>query len=190
MGWAEFAGVRVRVHPGVFVPRRRTEALVRAAVAVTRPGAVVLDLCCGTGAIGAAIAAAVPGVRLWASDVDPVAVRCARENLARVRRRRAARRCGRRGAESPPRWRRRHRSQRAVRALGRGGLPTGRGADARAEDRAGRRRRWPGRAASGRDASAVLVTAGRLAASPNARWTRRRRPCAVLRDSGLIASAA
>ena len=82
VGWAEFAGVRVRVYPGVFVPRRRTEALVRAAVAVTRPGAVVLDLCCGTGAIGAAIATAVPGVRLWASDVDQAAVRCARENLA------------------------------------------------------------------------------------------------------------
>jgi release factor glutamine methyltransferase len=42
----------------------------------------VVDLCCGTGAIAAAIAAAVPAVRLWASDVDPVAVRCARENLA------------------------------------------------------------------------------------------------------------
>ncbi len=84
VGWAEFAGVRVVVHPGVFVPRRRTEALVRVAVAVTRSGAVVLDLCCGTGAIGAAIAAAVPGVRLWASDIDPAAVRCARENLAHL----------------------------------------------------------------------------------------------------------
>lgn len=81
VGWADLAGVRVVVHPRVFVPRRRTEALVRAAVAVTRPGANVLDLCCGTGAIGAAIATAVTGVRLWASDVDPVAVRCARQNL-------------------------------------------------------------------------------------------------------------
>jgi release factor glutamine methyltransferase len=82
VGWANFAGVRVRVHPGVFVPRRRTEALVRAAVAVTRSGAVVVDLCCGTGAIGAAIATAVPDLRLWASDVEPAAVECARENLA------------------------------------------------------------------------------------------------------------
>jgi release factor glutamine methyltransferase len=82
VGWAEIAGVRVTVRPGVFVPRRRTEALIRAAVAVTKPGATVLDLCCGTGAIGAAMATAIPGVRLWASDVDPTAVRCARENLA------------------------------------------------------------------------------------------------------------
>jgi release factor glutamine methyltransferase len=81
VGWAEFCGVRVVVHPGVFVPRRRTEALVRRAVAVTRPGATVLDLCCGTGALGAAIATAVPGIALWASDVDEAAVRCAAENL-------------------------------------------------------------------------------------------------------------
>jgi release factor glutamine methyltransferase len=43
---------------------------------------VVLDLCCGTGALGAAVAAAVPGVRLHAADVDPAAVACARRNLA------------------------------------------------------------------------------------------------------------
>jgi release factor glutamine methyltransferase len=82
VGWVRFAGVRLVVSDGVFVPRQRTEALVRAAVAVTAPGATVLDLCCGCGAIAAAIAAAVPGVRLWASDIDPVAVRDARENLA------------------------------------------------------------------------------------------------------------
>jgi release factor glutamine methyltransferase len=82
VGWALFCGIRIAVQPGVFVPRRRTEALVRAAVAVTRPGATVVDLCCGSGAIAAAIATQVPDVRLWASDVDPVAVRCARLNLA------------------------------------------------------------------------------------------------------------
>jgi release factor glutamine methyltransferase len=43
---------------------------------------VVVDLCCGTGAIGAAVAAAVPGVRLHAADVAPAAVACARRNLA------------------------------------------------------------------------------------------------------------
>ncbi len=82
VGWVEFAGVRLVVHPGVFIPRRRTEALVRQAVSVLEPSAVVLDLCCGSGAIGAAIASAVPDVRLWASDVDSVAVANARENLA------------------------------------------------------------------------------------------------------------
>jgi release factor glutamine methyltransferase len=84
VGWAEFAGLRLIVHPGVFVPRRRTEALVRRAVAVTPVGGIVLDLCCGCGAIGAAIAMSVPSVRLWASDVDPAAVANARQNLSSV----------------------------------------------------------------------------------------------------------
>src|SRR5919112_1157271 len=46
LGWAEFCGLRIAVDPGVFVPRRRTEALVREAVRLARPGAVAVDLCC------------------------------------------------------------------------------------------------------------------------------------------------
>jgi release factor glutamine methyltransferase len=81
LGWASFCGLRIAVEPGVFVPRRRTEFLARQAVARTRPDAVVVDLCCGSGALAAAIAAAVPGVEVHAADVDPAAVRCARRNL-------------------------------------------------------------------------------------------------------------
>lgn len=84
VGWAEFCGRRVEVDPGVFVPRRRSEFLVEEAVALTRPGAVVVDLCCGTGALGVALARAVAGVELHAADVDPAAVRCARRNAGRV----------------------------------------------------------------------------------------------------------
>jgi release factor glutamine methyltransferase len=82
LGWAEFAGLRVAVDPGVFVPRRRTELLVRESATLLRPGAVAVDLCCGSGAVGAALAAVVPGIDLHAADVDPAAVRCARRNLA------------------------------------------------------------------------------------------------------------
>lgn len=82
LGWVEFGGVRVVVEPGVFVPRRRTEFLAASAVAVARAGSVVVDLCCGAGAIAAVVAASVPGVRVFAADVDPVAVRCARRTLA------------------------------------------------------------------------------------------------------------
>ncbi|MFH0241512.1 putative protein N(5)-glutamine methyltransferase [Streptomyces sp. HK10] len=85
LGWAEFCGLRVTVEPGVFVPRRRTEFLARraAALARRRRGAVVVvDMCCGSGAVGAAVAAAAEGVELHAADVDPVAVRCARRNVA------------------------------------------------------------------------------------------------------------
>src|SRR6266704_3753189 len=81
LGWAEFCGLRIAVAPGVFVPRRRTEFLVRQAVALARPGAVIVDLCCGAGAIGAALAVAVEGAEVYAADIDPAAVRCARQNL-------------------------------------------------------------------------------------------------------------
>jgi release factor glutamine methyltransferase len=82
LGWAEFCGLRIAVDPGVFVPRRRTEFLVRQAAAGARPGAVVVDLCCGSGALGVALAAAVDQAELHAGDIDPAAVRCARRNVA------------------------------------------------------------------------------------------------------------
>jgi release factor glutamine methyltransferase len=84
LGWAEFVGLRVAVEPGVFVPRRRSEYLVRRAVAAAgaRSCPVVVDLCCGSGAIGAAVAAALGPVELHAVDIDARAAACARGNLA------------------------------------------------------------------------------------------------------------
>ncbi|MFC4031798.1 putative protein N(5)-glutamine methyltransferase [Streptomyces polygonati] len=84
LGWAEFASLRIAVDPGVFVPRRRTEFMVGEAVALGRAGVVVVDLCCGSGAVGVALAAALDGVELHAADLDPAAVRCARRNVAPV----------------------------------------------------------------------------------------------------------
>ncbi len=96
LGWAEFCGLRIAVDLGVFVPRRRTEFLVRQAAALAgeaagptgqvlaRPRAVLVDLCCGSGAVGAALVAALERVELYAVDIDPAAVRCARRNLAAV----------------------------------------------------------------------------------------------------------
>ncbi len=94
LGWAEFCGLRLAVDPGVFVPRRRTEFLVRQAAVLARgaaspatqalvgPRAVVVDLCCGSGAVGAALVAALERVELHAVDIDSAAVRCARRNVA------------------------------------------------------------------------------------------------------------
>ncbi|WP_069386928.1 putative protein N(5)-glutamine methyltransferase [Cellulosimicrobium cellulans] len=103
LGWAELRGVRVRVDPGVFVPRQRTGLLVEEATRLVRrrePGAdaggdgplVVVDLCCGSGALGLVLATelagtgayGVPRVELHAADVDPAAVACAAHNVARV----------------------------------------------------------------------------------------------------------
>ncbi len=83
VGWAAFDGLRIPVAPGVFVPRQRSVLLVELALgAMPRPG-VVVDLCCGTGALGAALAARAPGpVEVHAADLDPVAVRCAARTLA------------------------------------------------------------------------------------------------------------
>ncbi|WP_431782848.1 putative protein N(5)-glutamine methyltransferase [Streptomyces chumphonensis] len=82
VGHAAFCGLRIALEPGVFVPRRRTEHLVRRALAGTRRADVVVDLCCGSGAVAAALADALAPAELHAADVDPAAVRCARRNLA------------------------------------------------------------------------------------------------------------
>ncbi|MDQ0891716.1 release factor glutamine methyltransferase [Paenibacillus sp. V4I9] len=81
IGWAEFCGLKIAVDPGVFVPRHRTEFLVRQAAALAQSGAVVVDLCCGSGAVGTALAAALERIELYATDIDPAAVRCARRNV-------------------------------------------------------------------------------------------------------------
>ncbi|WOP17381.1 HemK/PrmC family methyltransferase [Raineyella sp. LH-20] len=81
VGYARFGELRIAVAPGVFVPRHRTEYLVERAGRRVRPGDTVLDLGCGTGAVGALIGHRVPGLALTAMDADPVAVACARGNL-------------------------------------------------------------------------------------------------------------
>ncbi|MGW5451485.1 putative protein N(5)-glutamine methyltransferase [Nocardia sp. NPDC003979] len=87
LGWVEFRGVRVGVRAGVFVPRQRTAFLVEQALRdVTAESVRVVDLCCGCGALGLTAATELTGrgcsVELVAADIDPVAVACARENLA------------------------------------------------------------------------------------------------------------
>ncbi|MCA2217876.1 methyltransferase [Jidongwangia harbinensis] len=160
VGHADFCGVRVRLRPGVFVPRVRSDLLVRLAARQAAPGrhrgeqrrqaarrtsatppsatpanatppsatpanatppsatpanatppsatpanatppsatpanatspsatpagderpVVVVDLCCGSGALALALLRQVPTAEVHAADVDPVAVACARDNL-------------------------------------------------------------------------------------------------------------
>jgi len=94
VGWASFCGLRIEIDAGVFVPRLRTEFLVDEAarlvelVRLVLPSAepvVVLDLCCGSGALGVALAETLDAdVELYSVDIDPVAVACARRNVAPV----------------------------------------------------------------------------------------------------------
>lgn len=89
VGWTSFRGIRFAVDAGLFVPRPRSELLVAEASSLVRHlaasgrAAVVVDLCCGIGAIGGALADQLPQVELHAADVDPRAVACATRNLTR-----------------------------------------------------------------------------------------------------------
>ncbi|BAS06957.1 release factor glutamine methyltransferase [Arthrobacter sp. Hiyo4] len=75
LGWAEFCGLRIELDAGVFVPRRRTGLLVNEAAALLSADAkrehlggaeqpVVVDLCCGSGAVGLP---SPSGFRGWSS---------------------------------------------------------------------------------------------------------------------------
>ena len=87
VGWAQFAGLRILLDADVFVPRRRTELVARTAIELLggpRRGSgtpVVVDLCCGSGAVAAAITSAYSDLEVHAVDIDPRAVACARRNL-------------------------------------------------------------------------------------------------------------
>ena len=87
LGWASFRGLRIAVVPGVFVPRRRSELLVREGLRLLsrRPAdaepAVVLELCCGVAAVAAALVVDRPDAVFHVADIDPVAVACASRNL-------------------------------------------------------------------------------------------------------------
>ena len=86
LGWVEFCGMRMAVDPAVFVPRRRTEFLVRTAVALApaTDEPVVVDMCCGCGAIGTAVVTVLGRGELHATDIDPAALRSAERNVATV----------------------------------------------------------------------------------------------------------
>jgi len=89
VGWAPFGRLRLRVGPGVFVPRPETEGLADRAAARLRaagPGPlrpIAVDLCTGSGAIACFLAAEVAGARVVATELDPAALDWARSNTDR-----------------------------------------------------------------------------------------------------------
>jgi release factor glutamine methyltransferase len=80
VGSTLFCGTRIRVDPGVYVPRPHTEWLARRAGWLLPPHGVAVDLCTGSGAVGVVMLATRPGATLIATDRDPLAVDCARSN--------------------------------------------------------------------------------------------------------------
>ena len=83
-GRAWFRTVEVAVSAGVFIPRPETEVMTGWAIERLRTRGehpVVVELCAGSGAISAAIAAERPGCRQYAVELSPEATRAAGANL-------------------------------------------------------------------------------------------------------------
>jgi release factor glutamine methyltransferase len=79
-----FCGIRVRVDPGVFVPRPHTEALARRAVELLPSDGIAVDLCTGSGAVAMVLCSAHPRALVIGTDIDPIAVACASRNGIRA----------------------------------------------------------------------------------------------------------
>jgi release factor glutamine methyltransferase len=88
VGTTTFRWLTLHVEPGVFVPRPETEVVAQVAVdeaarlATTGARPVVVDLCCGAGGLGLAVATEVPLSRVAAVDASPAAVDLTRRNAA------------------------------------------------------------------------------------------------------------
>lgn len=85
-GFATFRGLEILVRPGIFVPRDSTEFLAEQAIRRLRPRRepVAVDLACGGGTVGLAVAAEVPWAEVYGTDISADAIRVARRNARRL----------------------------------------------------------------------------------------------------------
>ncbi len=81
-GTAPFRHLELAVGPGVFVPRPETELLVELAAPWLLPGATVVDLGAGSGAIALSVAREFPVDRVIAVERSEPALRWLRRNAA------------------------------------------------------------------------------------------------------------
>jgi release factor glutamine methyltransferase len=81
-GMKEFMGMDFRVSESVLIPRADTEVLVEKAIEILqgRKEAKVLDLCCGSGAIGLSIAKFIDGAHVVLADISQEAIVVSKEN--------------------------------------------------------------------------------------------------------------
>ncbi len=84
VGAVQFCGVTVKVHPGVYVPRWQSEPLALAAVKHLPSEGLAVDLCTGSGAIALVMADRRPKAHVVATENEPLARACARDNGVEV----------------------------------------------------------------------------------------------------------
>lgn len=79
----EFMGMDFYVEPGVLIPRPDTEILVEECIKLIKEKNItkICDMCCGSGAIGIAIAALERDTRVWAYDISDIALRVTNKNI-------------------------------------------------------------------------------------------------------------
>ena len=82
VGKREFFGLEFAVTPAVLIPRPDTELLVELALERLPPGARLLDMGTGSGAIAVAVAHTRPDAQVTALDVSALALDVARANAA------------------------------------------------------------------------------------------------------------
>ena len=85
IGEWEFYGLTLEVTPAVLIPRMDTEVLAEAAIEFARPlgKCRLLDLCTGSGCVGLAVAANVPGCRVLLGDISEQALQVCQRNIRR-----------------------------------------------------------------------------------------------------------
>ncbi|MBR6206227.1 MAG: peptide chain release factor N(5)-glutamine methyltransferase [Oscillospiraceae bacterium] len=87
-GLWEFHGLPLFITPDVLIPRDDTEVLANQAIAFARDAEReirMLDLCCGSGCIGLAVASEIPTIRVVMADISEKAASVARQNAMRNR---------------------------------------------------------------------------------------------------------
>lgn len=92
-GTQEFMGLPFMVEPAVLIPRQDTETMVEDAIELIQKGTLrgdeaikvggikdVLDLCCGSGAIGISLSKLCPKLKVTCADISEGALAVAKEN--------------------------------------------------------------------------------------------------------------
>ncbi|CDM69435.1 Protein-(Glutamine-N5) methyltransferase,release factor-specific [Clostridium bornimense] len=84
IGYAEFFGLVLKVKNGVLIPRVDTETLVEEVIAIEKEKKNILDMCCGSGAIGIALAKNIKNVTVTLADISKIAEEVTKENIDRL----------------------------------------------------------------------------------------------------------